>query len=74
VTLLNIIVFLCSRLPGRWPKRPKHVGGLHTFVGYIIVSIYSVVVGIYMMIFLTARKMGNFEQGKDLFICLNLCL
>jgi hypothetical protein len=75
VTLLKIIVFLfVPDLPEDGRKRPKHVGGLNMFVGYIIVSNYSVVVGIYMMIFLTARKMCNFEQGEDLFKCLNLSL
>ena len=44
------------------------------FVGYVIVSTYSVVVGIYVMIFLTARNMGNFEQGEYLLKYLDLCL
>ena len=43
------------------------------FVGYIIVSNYSVVVGIHKLIFLTARNMGNFEEGEDLLKYLNLC-
>ena len=61
-------------LPDDGRKRPKHVGGLHMFVGYIIVSIYSAVVGIYRMIFLTARTVGSFEQGEELFKRLNLCI
>jgi hypothetical protein len=68
VTLLNIIVFLfVTDLTEDGRKRPKHVEGLHMFVKYIIVSNYVVVFGIYMMMFLTARNIGNFEQGKDLF-------
>ena len=52
--------FACCMPPCRWPKKAETCSRITTCL-YTVVSNYSVVVGIRMVICLTARNMDNFK-------------